>query len=132
MKSTYSRRDILKFGGLGAASLTVPGWLTRALAEPGAKSATRSLVLVMLGGGNDGLNTVVPVGDPLYAKARPTEESGLRPESTALRSQSETISSGLFSRRSARTSAQCASDISGRLSTRPMWASALRDARLTA
>ena len=50
----------------------VPGWLTRALAEPGGKLPTRSMVLVMLGGGNDGLNTVVPVGDPLYAKARPT------------------------------------------------------------
>ncbi|KAF0242392.1 MAG: hypothetical protein FD180_3941 [Planctomycetota bacterium] len=72
MRTAFSRRDFLKVSGLGAASLMVPGWLTRALAEPGAKTATRSLVLVMLGGGNDGLNTVVPLADPLYAKARPT------------------------------------------------------------
>jgi uncharacterized protein (DUF1501 family) len=71
MKTSYSRRDFMKLGGLGAASLMVPGWLSRALAEPEAKAATRSLVLVMLGGGNDGLNTVVPLADPLYAKARP-------------------------------------------------------------
>ncbi len=67
-----NRRDFLKAGGLGAASLLAPAWLTRALAEPGASRATRTLVLVVMNGGNDGLNTVVPYSDPRYAKARPT------------------------------------------------------------
>ncbi len=35
-------------------------------------SATRTLFLVELKGGNDGLNTVVPHADPLYAQYRPT------------------------------------------------------------
>ena len=35
-------------------------------------SAGRSLVVVNLQGGNDGLNTVVPYGDPTYYSVRPT------------------------------------------------------------
>ena len=35
-------------------------------------STGRTLVVVELGGGNDGLNTVVPHADPLYARLRPT------------------------------------------------------------
>jgi len=71
MRHGLDRRDFLKLGGLGMASLAVPGWLTRAMADPGA-DAGRSLVVVMLNGGNDGLNTVIPFADPLYAKARPS------------------------------------------------------------
>ena len=56
----------------------------------------RTLILVELNGGNDGLNMVVPYADPLYAKLRPTlkvapqkvlqldEKLGLAPEMTAL------------------------------------------------
>ncbi len=33
--------------------------------------AGRALVMVHLAGGNDGLNTVVPIGDPAYARLRP-------------------------------------------------------------
>lgn len=38
----------------------------------------RILVVVQLGGGNDGLNTVVPYGDPAYLQARPT--IGVKPD----------------------------------------------------
>jgi uncharacterized protein (DUF1501 family) len=37
----------------------------------GDAGAPRALVVVHLAGGNDGLNTVVPAGDPLYRKLRP-------------------------------------------------------------
>ena len=36
----------------------------------GARTTGRTLVLVTLYGGNDGLNTVIPYGDPAYAAAR--------------------------------------------------------------
>ena len=32
----------------------------------------RTLVVVEMGGGNDGLNTIVPLGNDAYAKARPS------------------------------------------------------------
>jgi uncharacterized protein (DUF1501 family) len=42
----------------------------RALAR--SAPAPRILLLLELNGGNDGLNTVVPYADPLYAQQRPT------------------------------------------------------------
>jgi uncharacterized protein (DUF1501 family) len=68
------RRDFLKNSTLIALGTSVPGFLaSTALAAD--KSATKKdtiLVVVELTGGNDGLNTVIPHGDDLYHKARPT------------------------------------------------------------
>jgi uncharacterized protein (DUF1501 family) len=44
-----------------ASAITIPG-----------SAATRTLVVVNLQGGNDGLNTLVPFGDPDYYRVRPT------------------------------------------------------------
>jgi uncharacterized protein (DUF1501 family) len=46
-------------------------WLEAAAAEPGTPGET-ILVVLQLSGGNDGLNTVVPVTDPDYRRARPS------------------------------------------------------------
>jgi uncharacterized protein (DUF1501 family) len=56
---------------LVAVGPLVPGFLatTARAAEPGGETV---LVVLELTGGNDGLNTVVPYGDDLYHKARPT------------------------------------------------------------
>lgn len=40
--------------------------------EGGGPIAGRTLVLIELAGGNDGLDTVIPYADPAYAQARPT------------------------------------------------------------
>jgi uncharacterized protein (DUF1501 family) len=73
-----TRRDFLK-STLGASSLlavggVVPEFLaaTARAAEKDEKKKDTVLVVVELTGGNDGLNTVVPYGDDLYHKARPT------------------------------------------------------------
>src|SRR5262249_22630249 len=83
------RRSFLKGGvGLVAASMVVPAFLAEtarvleigapvASAQVGSTSAMRGagnkiLVVVLLAGGNDGVNTVIPYADPLYAQARPT------------------------------------------------------------
>src|SRR2546423_9016698 len=75
-----SRRDLIKvgLGGLGIVSLggTVPAFLSRfAFADSVAGSSIANdniLVVVQLSGGNDGLNTVVPIGNDAYLKARPS------------------------------------------------------------
>jgi uncharacterized protein (DUF1501 family) len=65
-----TRREIL-VAGLGAAALPLLSKLAWARALGGARD-DRILVLVELGGGNDGLNTVVPFDDERYVAARPT------------------------------------------------------------
>ncbi len=63
------RRDFLKRGLVLGSVLALPrlAWAQGAQKEPGA----RTLVLVHLDGGNDGLNTVVPYTDPAYWMLRP-------------------------------------------------------------
>src|SRR5437762_6469085 len=76
-----SRRDFLVRGlyglGIGAG---LPAFLSRTSAALTAqalqgtsveKRPERILVVLELSGGNDGLNTVVPYGDPAYYRARP-------------------------------------------------------------
>jgi uncharacterized protein (DUF1501 family) len=70
---------MLKVGltGLSVVSLanSMPAFLTRfARAETGVspdQSNDNNLVVVQMSGGNDGLNTVIPVGNDAYHKARP-------------------------------------------------------------
>ena len=75
------RRDFLRAGlvfGAGAAGLAagyaaVPDVFARALYAAKKSGATNDRVLVMLqlGGGNDGLQTVIPLADPAYRDLRP-------------------------------------------------------------
>src|SRR5215207_4546212 len=70
-----TRREFLHQSSLLGFGATVPTFLGRTAlaapdaAKPGAKDTI--LVVVQLTGGNDGLNTVIPFGDDLYAKYRP-------------------------------------------------------------
>jgi uncharacterized protein (DUF1501 family) len=61
----FTRRDLLRLG-LAAPLLAL---LPREAQARGLWD--RSLVLVELTGGNDGLNTVIPLADPLYERLRP-------------------------------------------------------------
>lgn len=68
-----TRRRFLRLTGTSlAASITTPMWLR--LGPAGAEGAAggRKLVVLLLAGGNDGLNTLVPYGSPHYYDARPT------------------------------------------------------------
>ncbi len=75
-KYIFSRRDFLKAGLITSTALTVPSFLTagpqsrRALKGSNAADAPITII-IQLGGGNDGLNTVVPYNNDIYYKSRP-------------------------------------------------------------
>src|SRR6516162_4150139 len=67
-----TRRDFLKTSTLLALAPTVPGFLAQTARASKADRDGRILVVVQLDGGNDGINTVVPLADEGYAKHRKT------------------------------------------------------------
>jgi len=85
------RKEFLQVGSLASASLMMPKFLKafekKTLVPPGNKV----LVVLQFSGGNDGLNTVIPVRNDIYYKSRPrlgiekdkalqlTDEAGLNP-----------------------------------------------------
>jgi uncharacterized protein (DUF1501 family) len=64
-----NRRELLQRGLAFGSVLALPrlAWAQGAAKEPGS----RTLVLLHLNGGNDGLNTVIPYADPMYRILRP-------------------------------------------------------------
>ncbi|QKG54460.1 DUF1501 domain-containing protein [Hymenobacter sp. BRD67] len=91
------RRQFLQSSALASTLLLVPKFLhaldrsenqlaARLRDAPGGTA--KRLIVVQLGGGNDGLNTLVPFRNDLYYKARPTlalrEADGLLPVSDEL------------------------------------------------
>ena len=77
-----SRRDFLGKGlvfgagarGLAAGYAAVPDVFAKAVYSAKSAGVTndRILVMIQLGGGNDGLQTVIPLNDPRYRDLRPT------------------------------------------------------------
>ena len=78
-----SRRAMIKDGMLVvSAGMMMPSVFSRAMASSrvlaaegsrqSMQASNRTLIVVQMAGGNDGLNTVVPYTDPLYRKLRPT------------------------------------------------------------
>ena len=73
MRHTIDRRQFHRAIGLSALTATVPTFLQKtgtSLAADQPKN-DRVLVVIQLGGGNDGLNTLVPFADDTYYRARP-------------------------------------------------------------
>jgi uncharacterized protein (DUF1501 family) len=70
--SGVSRRDMIRIGagGLGFGLVggigPVPFVLNRASLAAAAEQSGKILVVFEWFGGNDGLNTIVPYGDPMY------------------------------------------------------------------
>ena len=72
-----TRREFLaKTATTVAVGLAVPPWLAKMVWAEGATGSAaasgRSLVVIQLTGGNDGLNTVIPYAEAAYRSSRPT------------------------------------------------------------
>jgi uncharacterized protein (DUF1501 family) len=78
-----SRRALIKDGLLAvSAGMVMPAIFSRGIASARAQAldgsriaqvgGERTLIVVQMAGGNDGLNTVIPFSDSLYHQMRPT------------------------------------------------------------
>ncbi len=85
----FTRRIFLRGSAIAMAGMgQAPMWLARAAASEGKKH--KILVAIFMRGAADGLNIVVPFGDPRYREVRPN--LGLQPP----RPQDENINNGPF------------------------------------
>lgn len=65
------RRKFIKSSGLISASLFVPQFLRALQHDPIRRNGQKVLVVLQLSGGNDSLNTVIPVRSDVYYRSRP-------------------------------------------------------------
>ena len=65
------RREFLQIGSLASASLMVPKFLKAFEGHATVPAGNKVVVILQLSGGNDGLNTVIPVRDDIYYRNRP-------------------------------------------------------------
>ncbi len=102
------RRTFIQTGSLATASLMLPRFL-KAMERPMmVPPGNKVLVVLQLSGGNDGLNTVIPVRNDIYYKVRPklgipkdqalllTDEIGLHPALTGFKSLYDDGSLGIL------------------------------------
>ena len=70
---SFSRRYFLKQGGIAMVGLSaMPAFLQRAIAATPATTGKKQFVVLFQRGAADGLNIVVPFGEPNYYRLRPT------------------------------------------------------------
>jgi uncharacterized protein (DUF1501 family) len=102
------RREFLQVGSLATASFMLPKFL-KAFERPEMVSpGNKVLVVLQLSGGNDGLNTVIPIRNDIYYRGRPglgiemnkslliTDEVGLHPALVSLKELYEDGSLGIL------------------------------------
>jgi uncharacterized protein (DUF1501 family) len=85
------RKEFIQIGSLATASLMLPKFLKALEAKNRVPAGNKVAVILQLSGGNDGLNTIIPVRNDIYYRSRPrlgiekgkalslTDEVGLHP-----------------------------------------------------
>lgn len=102
------RKEFLQLGSLATASLMLPKFLKAFEGRPVVPAGNKVVVILQLSGGNDGLNTVIPVRNDIYYRSRPgigiskanslllTDEVGLHPALSAFKELYEDGSLGIM------------------------------------
>jgi uncharacterized protein (DUF1501 family) len=65
------RREFIQVGSLATASFFVPKFLKAFETGKAVPPGNKVVVILQLSGGNDGLNTVIPIRNDIYYKSRP-------------------------------------------------------------
>src|SRR5688572_26564821 len=65
------RKEFLQVGSLATASLFLPKFLKAMENKSAVPPGNKVVVILQLSGGNDGLNTVIPVRNDIYYRNRP-------------------------------------------------------------
>jgi uncharacterized protein (DUF1501 family) len=104
-----NRKKFFQTGSLATASLLLPRFLKAFERPVMVPPGNKVLVVLQLSGGNDGLNTVIPVRNDIYYRSRPrlgiekdraallTDEVGLHPALTGLKGLYDDGSLGILS-----------------------------------
>lgn len=91
------RREFLQIGSLATATMLVPKFLKAFEGKIPVPIGNKVVVIIQLSGGNDGLNTIIPVRNDIYYRERPklgiekskalslTDEAGLHPALVGLK-----------------------------------------------
>lgn len=102
------RKEFLQIGSLATASMMLPKFMKAFEAPHMVPPGNKVLVILQLSGGNDGLNTVIPVRNDIYYKVRPklginredalmlTDEAALHPALTGLKDLYDNGSLGIL------------------------------------
>ncbi len=87
----FKRKEFLQIGSLATASLMMPKFLKAFEKTAAVPPGNKVMVVLQFSGGNDGLNTIIPIRNDIYYKSRPklgiqkdaalqlTDEAGLNP-----------------------------------------------------
>lgn len=93
----FKRKEFLQIGSLATATLMLPKFLKAFEGKKMVPPGNKVLVVLQLSGGNDGLNTVIPIRNDIYYNLRPklgikkdkalwlTDEAGIHPALPALK-----------------------------------------------
>jgi|SRR5436190_1459844 len=91
------RKEFIQIGSLATASIMLPKFLKAFEGQAMVPAGNKVVVILQLSGGNDGLNTVIPILNDIYYRSRPrlgiektkalslTDEVGLHPALTGLK-----------------------------------------------
>jgi len=91
------RKEFIQIGSLATASIMLPKFLKAFEGQAMVPAGNKVVVILQLSGGNDGLNTVIPIRNDIYYRSRPrlgiektkalslTDEVGLHPALTGFK-----------------------------------------------